>query len=173
MPPDPRTSNGKCQALQAPQAPFAGYSAWQTGGAGAGTVAGSASYPWPPATLSGVSGDIYAALPTYTPTGTISTLPSPQLTPSVSEGNGWFNPKDTASAMVTVSGCTYPNAWDSAGAVAPTAVCPAGAAPLVSTTAAARTASAVVTTAAAAATTAAVTTAVAATAAAATTTAAA
>ncbi len=150
IPPDPRTSNGKCQALGATQAPFAGYSAWQTGGAGAGTVAGSASYPWPPATISGVSGDTYAALPTYTPTGTISTLASPQLTPSaVSEGNGWFNAKDTASAMVTVSGCTYPNAWDSSGAVAPTAVCPAGAAPLVSTTAAARTTAAAATTAAA------------------------
>lgn len=130
IPTDPRTSAGKCQALNAPQAPFAGsYSAWQTGGAGAGTIAPAvtASFPWPPTTISGVAGDIYAALPTYTPTGTISTLPPAQLTPSVSEGDGWFNPKDTASAMVTVSGCSYPNAWDSAGAVAPTAACPAGA----------------------------------------------
>lgn len=138
MPTDPRKSVGKCKALNAPQAPFPGtYSSWQTGGAGAGTIAAavSASYPWPPATLSGVVGDIYAALPTYTPTSTISTLPPAQLTPSASEGDGWFNPKDTAGAMITVSGCTYPNAWDSAGAVAPTAVCPAGAQPL-STTAA-------------------------------------
>jgi glucan 1,3-beta-glucosidase len=151
IPTDPRTSTGKCKALNAPQAPFAGtYSSWQTGGAGAGTIAVSASFPWPPATISGVSGAIYAALPTYTPTGTISTLPPAQLTPSVSEGNGWFNAKDTASAMTTVSGCTYPNAWDSAGAVAPTAACPAGATPLVTTTAA-RTVSAVATTTTAAA----------------------
>lgn len=164
IPPDPRVSTGKCQALNVPQAPFAGYSAWQTGGAGAGTVAGSASYPWPPASISGISGAQYAYVPTYTPTGSISTLPPAQFTPSVSsEGNGWFNAKDTASAMVTVSGCTYPNAWDSAGAVAPTAVCPAGATPLVPATAAARTTAAattaVVATTAAAVTTAAVTTA--------------
>jgi len=140
IPTDPRTSSGKCRALNAPQAPFAGtYSAWQTGGAGAGTYAAgvTSSFPWPPANISGISGGVYAALPTYTPTGTISTLPPAQLTPSVSEGNGWFNPKDTAGAMVTVSGCTYPNAWDSSGAVAPTAACPAGAAPLVTTTASA------------------------------------
>lgn len=149
IPTDPRKSIGKCHALNAPQAPFAGtYSSWQTGGAGAGTIAGSASFPWPPATISGVSGDIYAALPTYTPTGTISTLPPAQLTPSVSDGDGWFNAKDTASAMVTVSGCTYPNAWDSSGAVAPTALCPAGATPLVTATAVVTTSAAVATTAA-------------------------
>ncbi|KAI0250044.1 glycoside hydrolase superfamily [Lactifluus subvellereus] len=130
IPKDPRTSSGKCQALGAAQAPFAGtYSAWQTGGAGAGTIAPTAlaSFPWPPATISAIGGALYAALPTYTPTGSISTLPPPQLTPKVSEGNGWVNAKDTAPAMVTVSGCSYPNAWDSVGAVAPTAPCPAGA----------------------------------------------
>jgi len=137
IPTDPRKSVGKCKALNAPQEPFPGtYSSWQTGGAGAGTIAPSvsASFPWPPATLSGVAGDIYAALPTYTPTSTISTLPPAQLTPTASEGDGWFNPKDTAGAMITVSGCTYPNAWDSAGAVAPTAACPAGGQPLLTAT---------------------------------------
>ena len=130
MPTDPRTASGKCQALGASQAPFAGtYSAWQTGGAGAGTIAATAlaSFPWPPSTLSGIGTAPYGALPTYTPTGSISTLPPPQLTQTVSEGNGWFDAKDTASAMVTVSGCSYPNAWNSANAVAPTAPCPAGA----------------------------------------------
>ena len=132
---------GKCKAFSGGDgSPFAGtYSAWQTGGAGAGTIAVSGSYPWPPTTLSGVEGDVYAALPTYTPTSSISTLPPPQLTPSASQGNGWFNPQDTSSAMITVSGCSYPNAWDSAGAVAPTAACPAGAAPLVTGTPAAAT----------------------------------
>ena len=150
IPTDPRTSSGKCKALNAPQAPFAGtYSSWQTGGAGAGTIANSASFPWPPATLSGISGDVYAYLPTYTPTATISTLPPAQLTPSVSEGDGWYNTGDTASAMTTVSGCTYPNAWDSAGAVAPTALCPAGGTPLVTATVAATSARATTTTAAA------------------------
>jgi aryl-phospho-beta-D-glucosidase BglC (GH1 family) len=142
IPTDPRKSTGKCAALNAPQAAFAGtYSSWQTGGAGAGTIAASetVSYPWPPATLSGLSAAVYADVPTYTPTSGISTLPPAQLTPSASEGAGWFNAKDTASAMITVSGCSYPNAWDSAGAVAPTALCPAGGTPLATATAAATT----------------------------------
>ena len=133
VPKDPRTSLGKCQALGvAPEAAGA-YSAWQTGGAGAGTIAPavSSSYPWPPVTISGLGGAAYSAVPTYTPTGTISTLPPPELTPQVSEGNGWYDAQDTARAMVTVSGCTYPNAWDSSGVVAPTAPCPAGAPALV------------------------------------------
>jgi glucan 1,3-beta-glucosidase len=147
IPTDPRTAKGKCKALNAPQVPFAGtYSAWQTGGPGAGSVAGSASYPWPPLTISGIAEDQYDYLPTYTPTSSISTLPSTQFTPSVLVGNGWFNTKDTASAMITVSGCSYPNAWDSAGVVAPTAVCPAAATPLASSTVIVATTMAVATT---------------------------
>jgi len=134
VPTDPRTSLGKCKALGANQAPFAGtYAAWQTGGVGAGQIAPNiaANFPWPPATLAGIAGDVYAALPTYTPTGVIHTLPPPQLTPSASEGDGWFNTQDKAGAMVTVAGCNYPNAWHLTGAVAPAAPCPAGAPPLV------------------------------------------
>lgn len=134
VPKDPRTSVGKCQAaLGVTPQPSGAYSAWQTGGAGAGTIAAavSSSYPWPPVTISGLGAAAYSAVPTYTPTGTISTLPPPQLTPQVSEGNGWYDAQDTARAMATVSGCSYPNAWDSSGAVAPTAPCPAGAPPLV------------------------------------------
>lgn len=137
---------GKCSPF-GDDTPFAGtYSSWQTGGAGAGTIAVSASFPWPPTTISGLEGADYAALPTYTPTGSISTLPPPELTPSVSQGNGWFDAQDTTSAMVTVSGCSYPNAWDSAGAVAPTAACPAGATPLVTATPAATSESSAATT---------------------------
>jgi len=151
IPKDPRTASGKCKALGVGDPVFSGtYSSWQTGGAGAGLLA-SAAYPWPPATLSGLGGAAYAALPTYTPTGVVTTLPPPQITATVSQGNGWFNAKDTAGAMVTVAGCPYPNAWDSAAAVAPTAACPAGAAPLVTavpsvTPAASRAASAAATT---------------------------
>jgi len=134
IPKDPRSAAGKCKALGAGDPIFAGtYSSWQTGGAGAGTIAASATaaYPWPPTTLSDLGGALYAALPTYTPTGVVSTLPPPSITAQVTQGNGWFDAKDTAGAMVTVAGCSYPNAWDSAGVVAPTAACPAGAAPLV------------------------------------------
>ncbi|KAH9965457.1 glycoside hydrolase [Russula dissimulans] len=135
IPTDPRTASGKCKALGVGDPVFSGtYSSWQTGGAGAGTIAASETvlYPWPPTTISGLAGVVYANLPTYTPTGTVSTLPPPSITAAkVTEGNGWYDAKDTAGAMITVAGCTYPNAWDSAGAVAPTAPCPAGAAPLV------------------------------------------
>lgn len=128
MPTDPRASIGKCKALGGAQVPFPGtYSAWQTGGPGAGTIAPgvSSSFQWPPLTISDVDGVVYAALPTYTPTGSISTLPPPELTPKVSQSDdGWYDAKDTAGAMVTVSGCSYPNAWDSVGAVTPTAPCP-------------------------------------------------
>jgi len=155
IPKDPRTSVGKCQALGVAQAAAGAFSAWQTGGAGAGTIAAAetASYPWPPVTLSGLGGAAYNLVPTYTPTGVMSTLPPAQLTPSASEGNGWYDAQDTASAMVTVSGCSYPNAWDSAGAVAPTALCPAGAKPLVTAVPSATVASASAATAAAAAAT--------------------
>ncbi|KAH9175029.1 glycoside hydrolase family 5 protein [Lactarius sanguifluus] len=133
MPTDPRASIGKCQALGGSQAPFPGtYSAWQTGGPGAGTIAPSvsSSFQWPPSTISNVEGVIYAALPTYTPTGTISTLPPPELTPKVSQDDGWYDSKDTAGAMVTVSGCSYPNAWDSDGVITPTAPCPSRSLPV-------------------------------------------
>lgn len=136
IPTDPRESVGKCLALGGEQAPFPGtYSAWQTGGPGAGTIAPSitSSFPWPPLTISDVEGIIYAALPTYTPTGTISTLPPPVLTPSVSQEDGWYDAQDTAGAMVTVSGCSYPNAWDSVGNIAPTAPCPSANLPVVPT----------------------------------------
>ena len=126
MPTDPRRSVGTCQALGGDQEPFDGtYSAWQTGGSGAGTIAPSVTsdLPWLPTTISDVDGALYAALPTYTPTGTISTLPPAVLTPSVSEGDGWYDAQDTAGAMVTVSGCSYPNAWDSVSNTAPTAPC--------------------------------------------------
>jgi glucan 1,3-beta-glucosidase len=155
IPTDPRTSVGKCQALGVAVSPAGAYSAWQTGGAGAGTIAAAetGSYPWPPVTLSGLGGAAYNLVPTYTPTATISTLPPAQLTPSASEGNGWYDAQDTASAMVTVSGCSYPNAWDSAGAVAPTALCPVGASPQVTAAPVATAASASAATAAAAAAT--------------------
>jgi glucan 1,3-beta-glucosidase len=136
LPTDPRVATGKCRALGGTQELFAGtYSAWQTGGPGAGTIAPieTVSFPWPPTTLNDVEGAIYAALPTYTPTGTIPTLPPPQLTPSVSQENGWYDAQDTAGVMTPISGCTYPNAWDSVGVVAPTVPCPARALPVVPT----------------------------------------
>ncbi|KAI0042651.1 glycoside hydrolase family 5 protein, partial [Auriscalpium vulgare] len=128
MPADPRRAVGKCAALGANIAPFAGtYAAWQTGGAGAGTIAPSARETfgvWPPATLSSLPAGVpVAVLPTYTPTGVVATLPPPQLTPQVKQGDGWFDAGDTAGAMTPVAGCTYGDAWDSAAQPTPTAAC--------------------------------------------------
>ncbi|KAF7367193.1 Glycoside hydrolase family 5 protein [Mycena sanguinolenta] len=107
IPTDPREAVGKCAAINAGgNAPFDGtFSAWQTGGAGAGTIAAAASSSfgmWPPATISNVDEDALTLMPTYTATGVVSTLtyttPSvtatttmPSLTVSV--GNGWFDAK--------------------------------------------------------------------------------
>ncbi|KAJ7235008.1 glycoside hydrolase superfamily [Mycena haematopus] len=132
IPADPRSALGTCAALNVSGPPFVGtFSAWQTGGAGAGTIAPSASAEfgvWPPATISNVAGPA-SVLPTYTPTGGVSTLvyttPGTAMATasvSVSAGNGWFDAADIALAMTAVAGCAYPDAWDAVGVAVP-AVC--------------------------------------------------
>jgi glucan 1,3-beta-glucosidase len=118
---------GVCEALGVSGSVFDGkFKSWQTGGAGAGTIAASATaqFPWPPASISN-AGAPGSLLPVYTPTGTIVTLPPPTLTPSPSKsvdvGNGWFNAKDTASAPTSIAGCSYPDAWDAIGVAVPSA----------------------------------------------------
>ncbi|KAJ7758995.1 glycoside hydrolase family 5 protein [Mycena maculata] len=140
MPTDPRTANGTCAALGANSAPFDGvFSAWQTGGAGAGTIAPSAIASfgtYPPQTISNVPAAALTLLPTYTATGGVSTLtyvtPTASVTgsgtvvsaaPTVSVGDGWVDAGDTAPGVTTVAGCTYPDAWSALGAPAPTALC--------------------------------------------------
>ncbi|KAJ7843740.1 glycoside hydrolase family 5 protein [Mycena olivaceomarginata] len=103
MPTDPRTALGKCSALDVNAAQFDGtYSAWQTGGKGAGTIDAAATDEfgvWPPATISGVDAGALTLLPTYTATGSVPTLVyvtptpsvSPSVTPTASAGNGWFD----------------------------------------------------------------------------------
>jgi glucan 1,3-beta-glucosidase len=98
---------------------------WMTGGPGAGDIPPSvtADLPWPPPSLN--AGTPVSLLPTYTPTGTIPTLPPPSLTAtpttSVDVGNGWYNPQDTTSAMTPVAGCSYPDAWDATAVPVPPA----------------------------------------------------
>ncbi|KAJ7617572.1 glycoside hydrolase superfamily [Mycena rosella] len=109
MPTDPRVAAGKCVAVGVPETPFPGtFSAWQVGGAGAGTIAASASAQfgtWPPATISH---------------GSVVTLSFVTPTPTPSVGDGWF---DTAPAVTAVAGCTYPDAWSALNSPAPTALC--------------------------------------------------
>ncbi|KAJ7142765.1 glycoside hydrolase family 5 protein [Mycena epipterygia] len=138
IPSDPRQAVGKCAALGVSGPDFDGtFSAWQTGGAGAGTIDPSVStqFPWPPVTISHVAAPV-TLLPTYTPTGSVATLtyitPTPTAgsgsgragpTPTVSVGNGWFDAGDTALAMTVVAGCSYPDAWSAVSSPVPTGVC--------------------------------------------------
>ncbi|KAJ7466517.1 glycoside hydrolase family 5 protein [Mycena latifolia] len=144
MPTDPRTSVGQCAALNVTGPQFDGtFSAWQTGGAGAGTIAPSAVAAfgqWPPATISHVDAPA-TLLPVYTPTGSIPTLTwatpaatptgsasaaasrAAQVTPTASVGDGWFDAADTQLVMTAIAGCTYPDAWSALSSPAPTAVC--------------------------------------------------
>ncbi|KAG1738187.1 glycoside hydrolase family 5 protein [Suillus lakei] len=133
IPTDPRTAVGTCAALGATGPQFDGvYSAYQTGGPGAGTIVASSvtSYgQYPPTPINGLTlGAIQSLLPTYTSTSAVPTLPpptfSPSPSPSVSTGNGWFDSGDTGLAPTQVQGCTYPNAWDAVSSTMPTALCP-------------------------------------------------
>lgn len=91
-----------------------------TGGSGAGHL--ETTYAWPPASISGAPGAA-TALPMYTSTGVISTLPVPTYTDTAGKpivsGNGWFNAQDTIPAPTPIAGCTYPNAWDAVDAPVP------------------------------------------------------
>lgn len=75
------------------------------GQAGAGKVdpTQASSHAFPPVTLGpSFTGTQIALLPTYTPTGSLKTLPAPTFTaaPSADVGNGWKNPSDSDMAYV-------------------------------------------------------------------------
>ncbi|KAJ7495565.1 glycoside hydrolase family 5 protein [Mycena latifolia] len=136
MPSDPRTARGKCAALGITGPQFDGtFSAWQTGGTGAGTIAASATAQfgvWPPATISNVDPAALTVLPTYTATGSVATLtyitPSAtgsaaSVTPTASIGSGWADMGDTAPGVTAIAGCTYPDAWNALSLPAPTVLC--------------------------------------------------
>nr|VWP01326.1 Protein kinase domain-containing protein [Ganoderma boninense] len=122
IPDDPRSALGICQSLGfLRNLPWNGdYQSWQTGGAGAGTIAPAvvAEYSqYPPPALSNVAGANPAQLPMYTATAAPVTLPPPQLTgATVSAGDGWADARDTMSKVTEIAGCSYPNAWGPEGA---------------------------------------------------------
>ncbi|KAJ6528562.1 glycoside hydrolase superfamily [Mycena capillaripes] len=131
MPKDPRVASGVCASLGVSGPVFDGaFSAWQTGGAGAGTIAASATNAfgqWPPASIANVDA-LATLLPTYTATATIASLtfitPSATgsaatITPTASVGSGWFDASDTASMVTAVAGCTYPDAWSAVSSPVP------------------------------------------------------
>ncbi|KAJ7118502.1 glycoside hydrolase family 5 protein [Mycena crocata] len=137
LPADPRVARGKCASLGVDDTHFVGtYSAWQTGGAGAGTIAPDAIASfgtWPPKSLSHVDAAALTVMPTYTATGSVATLtyvtPSAtgtatvEVTQTATAGNGWFNKDDKAPGVTAVVGCTYPNAWGALTLQAPVALC--------------------------------------------------
>ncbi|KDQ60685.1 glycoside hydrolase family 5 protein [Jaapia argillacea MUCL 33604] len=125
MPLDPRQADGTCGNTAPWNGPLQSY---QTGGAGAGQIPASAtaSIVWPPATIS--SGGAASLLPSYTPTGPIPTLPVPTFTQSsskatISAGNGWQNPSDSAGAMVAIATCSYLDPWVGPNAAPPSPLC--------------------------------------------------
>jgi glucan 1,3-beta-glucosidase len=131
IPTDPRQAAGVCSALGVPFGTFDGpYQPWQTGGPGAGTIAPSATRlygDWPPTSISGFLDDEVRFLPTYTPTGVVVTLPTATFTATASDvhqGNGWFDPDDTALAPTPIAGCSYPDPWEAEFAPLPLTVCP-------------------------------------------------
>ncbi|KAF7328260.1 Glycoside hydrolase family 5 protein [Mycena venus] len=136
MPTDPRKALGKCASIGIKGSSFDGtFSAWQTGGTGAGTIAAAATNEfgqWPPATISNVDAGALTLMPTYTATGSVPTLayitPSgtgsaAAATPTASIPNGWFDAADSTPGMTAVAGCTYPAAWTALSLPAPTALC--------------------------------------------------
>ncbi|KAG8826365.1 hypothetical protein FRC18_010071 [Serendipita sp. 400] len=122
-PTDPREAAGQCSRLGVDIGSFSGtLQSWQVGGAGAGTIPTLDTYPWPPISIGGAEGAAaVAALPVYTRTGDIVTLPGPTFSsaPTASVGNGWANAADTTPMAVPIAGCTYPDPWDALSAVAP------------------------------------------------------
>lgn len=129
MPTDPRESVGKCGSTHlfvGPLAPSA------TGGTGADTIPASVSeeFAWPPPTLSNAGA--ITALPSYTPTGVVPTLPPPTFTATsghktttIDVGNGWFNAQDTDGLMTDIAGCNYLDPWVGPTAAPPSPLCAA------------------------------------------------
>jgi len=113
LPTDPRQAVGTCHNANPWTPPL---QSWQVGGAGAGNIPASAAsaVAWPPATLA-TGGDV-SALPSYTPTGTIPTLPvptfvAPTTSATIDAGTGWTNPSDQTGMNVAIAGCTYLDPW--------------------------------------------------------------
>lgn len=119
MPTDPRTAIGACGPPIGPI--WSGqFESWMTGGVGAGQL--RTDRPWPPASISDAPSPA-TALPVYTSTGSISTLPVPTYTDSAGKpivsGSGWFNAQDTIPAPTPIPGCAYPNPWDAQNVAVP------------------------------------------------------
>ncbi|KAJ6489935.1 glycoside hydrolase family 5 protein [Mycena sanguinolenta] len=131
MPSDPRAAVGQCGNTSPWQGPL---SAWQTGGAGAGSIPTSVveSLAWPPPSIyfannAATSGNL---LPTYSPQGTPVTLTGPtytvtsaKTTSTADAGDGWANANDQAGMMVPIPGCSYYDPWVGSSFAPPSPLC--------------------------------------------------
>ncbi|KAJ7490343.1 glycoside hydrolase family 5 protein [Mycena galericulata] len=127
IPSDPRTANGKCAALGLAPSPFNGtYAPWATGVTSSIPASSTASFPWPPTSISNAVVPV-TLMPTYTSTGSIITMPPATFTAAPSSVtatvNGWFDQQDTAGGVLTVAGCTYPDEYNGIFSTTPTAPC--------------------------------------------------
>ncbi|KAJ7184284.1 exo-beta-1,3-glucanase [Mycena filopes] len=134
MPTDPRAAVGQCNNAN----PFTGtLSSWQTGGAGAGTIATDVqqALAWPPASISYPNSQVTpgSLLPSYTQTGSLTlTLPTPSLTATgasatITAGNGWFNTADSAGLWEPIATCSYLDPWIGSSVNPPSPLCTGGA----------------------------------------------
>ncbi|KAJ2922822.1 hypothetical protein H1R20_g14279, partial [Candolleomyces eurysporus] len=126
MPTDPRTAAGTCAALEVSLTPApTPYPSWMTGGNGTGIPQDVDQLTWPPATI--LNGGPPGQLPQYTATATPTTLAPPSATgtdgKNLNFGSGWFNAQDTVLAPGPISGCDYPDAWDSTQAATISSAC--------------------------------------------------
>ncbi|KIK51604.1 glycoside hydrolase family 5 protein [Collybiopsis luxurians FD-317 M1] len=124
IPSDPREAIGHCASVLQSSQIFDGI--YPTTATGTVAPAQTSSHAFPPPSLSpSFSGTQMPLLPTYTATGKVKTLFAPTFTaaPSAIVGTGWNNTADTASAYVTVAGCSYPDSWNAVNASLPTATC--------------------------------------------------
>ncbi|KAF8329749.1 glycoside hydrolase superfamily [Cantharellus anzutake] len=126
LPKDPRSASGVCASQGVTTLWTPPLAAWQTGGQGAGTIAAGQLQTygaWPPTTMSPSVNNVQA-LPQYTPTGSLPTLPVPTFTGSVastvSPGDGWYDSSDTVGYYTSIQGCSYPNGWSAVSAPIPT-----------------------------------------------------
>ena len=115
IPQDPRDAIGTCDGLDVPfNLPVSTFQSWQTGGAGAGTIAPTAiaSVEAYPPTLSNAMNANPTLLPHYTAVSANPTLPPATFTSATTTGgNGWADAQDTMLAPAPIPGCSYPDAW--------------------------------------------------------------
>ncbi|KZV79697.1 glycoside hydrolase [Exidia glandulosa HHB12029] len=116
IPDDPRSALGECERLGVVAQPDQYYvgqlQPWQTGGAGAGQLAPTATVglDWPPAALVTIAN---SPVPTYTATAPIPTLPTQTFAAAATAtADGWFNDADNLPGIAPIAGCAYPDPWN-------------------------------------------------------------